>query len=235
MAFGRFNQQETVFTGYEQARPVAHEGMETRLNFLKKVYSLFFASILFACGGAYLGMTTLAPAIAKNYFLFSILEIGLIFFAMAVRQKEGLNLLALFAFTSLSGALPGPWLAHLAATQPGVILQTFILTAGVFGGLTVYVFAARKDFSFMGGFLFVGLLVLIIGGLANIFIASSAMHFAMSACGVLLFAGFILYDTSNIVLRYPSNEYVAGALSLYLDFLNLFINLLSLLSGGRDE
>lgn len=121
MAFGRFNQRETVFTGYEQARPVAHEGMETRLNFLKKVYSLFFASILFACGGAYLGMTTLAPAIARNYFLFSILEIGLIFFAMAVRQREGMNLLALFAFTSLSGALPGPWLAHLAATQPGVV------------------------------------------------------------------------------------------------------------------
>lgn len=234
MKFGRAN-NENAYVGYGEARPVAEEGVESRLTFLKKVYSLFFVSILFACGGAYTGMTSMAPVIANNYFLFIILEFGLIFFAMAVRQKEGLNLLALFSFTTLSGMVPGPYLAHLAMTQPGVIAQTFIMTVGIFGGLTLYVFTTKKDFNFMGGFLFVGLIGLILGGVVNIFIASSAMHFAMSAIGVLLFSGFILYDTSNIVLRYPSNEYVAGALSLYLDFLNLFLYLLSFLSGGRDD
>ncbi len=233
MQFGKSN-NENAYAPYGQVKTVAHEGVESRLNFLKKVYSLFFASILFGCGGAYVGMTSMAPAIANNYFLFFILEIGLIFFAMSVRQKEGLNLLALFSFATVSGMLPGPYLAHLAMTQPGVIAQTFIMTVGIFGGLTLYVFTTKKDFSFMGGFLFVGLIGLIVGGVANMFFASSAMHFAISSCGVLLFSGFILYDTSNIVLRYPSNEYVAGALSLYLDFLNLFIYLLSFLSGSDD-
>ncbi len=235
MQFGRFNNQENVSTLRGGAIPVAQEGVESRLNFLKKVYSLFFASILFACGGAYMGMTTMAPTIANNYFLFFILEIGLIFFAMAVRQKEGLNLLALFSFAMLSGMLPGPYMALLAQTQPGVIPQAFIMTVGIFGGLTMYVFTTKKDFNFMGGFLFVGLIAIILAGVVNIFFASSAVHFAISACGVLLFSGFILYDTSNIVLRYPSNEYVAGALSLYLDFLNLFIHLLSLLSSFGDD
>lgn len=234
MQFGRFGSQENVHSGYGQVATVANEGVEVRLNFLKKVYSLFFASILFGCGGAYMGMTSLVSTVANNFFMFAILEFGLIFFAMAVRQKEGVNLFALFAFALISGILPGPFLAQLAMTQPGVIIQSFIMTVGIFGGLTLYVFTTKKDFNFMGGFLFVGLIALIVGGVVNIFIASSAMHFAMSACGILLFSGFILYDTSNIVLRYPSNEYVAGALSLYLDFLNLFIHLLSFLSGGDD-
>lgn len=235
MAFNSWSTREQVYSGYGQPVPVAHESVETRLNFLKKVYSLLFVSILFACGGAYMGMTSLAPAIARNYFLFSILEFGMIFFAMAVRQREGLNLFALFGFAAMSGMLPGPYLALLAQTQPGVIVQAFIMTVGIFGGLTLYVFTARKDFNFIGGFLFAGLLAIIIGGVANIFMASSVVHLAISACGVLIFCGFILYDTSNIVLRYPSNEYVAGTLSLYLDFLNLFLNLLSLLSRAGDD
>ena len=87
----------------------------------------------------------------------------------------------------------------------------------------------------MGGMLTTGLVVLIIGGLLNTFIfKSSGISFLYSAAGVFLFSGFIIYDTFNILKRYPTDEYISATLSLYLDILNLFLMLLHLLGGSRD-
>ena len=79
-----------------------------------------------------------------------------------------------------------------------------------------------------------GLIILIVGGLINIFLQSSLMHFVFSAAGVLLFSGFILYDTSNILRRYSTDDYVSATVSLFLDIFNLFIHLLSLLGMTRE-
>jgi modulator of FtsH protease len=145
----------------------------------------------------------------------------------------GLNLLALFGFTTLTGVIISPVLYYFSLVNPASIIQAGVLTVGIFGGLTAYVFISRRDFSFLRGMVVTGLIVVILAGLLNIFIGSSALGFAVSAAALLLFSGFVLYDTSNIIRRYPTNEYVAGALSLYLDAFNIFLALLRLLNAGR--
>ncbi|HKC63054.1 MAG TPA: Bax inhibitor-1 family protein, partial [Pyrinomonadaceae bacterium] len=97
-----------------------------------------------------------------------------------------------------------------------------------------YVFISKRDFSFLRGMVMTGLTVVVIFALLNFFIIdSSALRFGIASAALLLFSGFVLYDTSNIIRRYPTNEYVAGALSLYLDAFNIFLALLRILNGGR--
>jgi FtsH-binding integral membrane protein len=159
--------------------------------------------------------------------------IGGVMGAQAVRHVPGLNLAALFGFTTLTGVVISPLIAVISQVNPGSILAAGLLTVGIFGGLTAYVFVSKKDFSFMRGMLMTGLIVVILAGVANIFIGSGALGFAGAAAALLLFSGFVLYDTSNIIRRYPTNEYIAGALSLYLDAFNIFLALLRILNAGR--
>ena len=150
--------------------------------------------------------------------LFFILQIALIFFASFAARKPGLNMVALFSFTTVSGLTLGPLLYQVG---PSIAAEAFALTAITFAGLSMYVVYSKKDFSFMSGFLMTGLIVLVVGGLLNMFfIQSGMMHFVMSGASVLLFSGFILYDTSNILRYYGTDEYVSATLALYLDVLN---------------
>ena len=183
--------------------------------------------------GAYLGSGPLLLLVAPNMMLFFILQIGLIFFASFAARKPGLNMIALFSFTTVSGLTLGPLLYQVG---PSIAAEAFGLTAVTFAGLSMYVVYSKKDFSFMSGFLMTGLIVLVVGGLLNMFfIQSGMMHFVMSGASVLLFSGFILYDTSNILRYYGTDEHVSATLALYLDVLNLFIALLSILNiMGRD-
>lgn len=218
-------------------QPTAAEvSLGERLGFIRKVYALFFIATLFAVGGVGLGFAF--PEFVFSIFarpLIAILVLfGGVFLAQAVRHVRGLNLLALFGFTTLTGLVISPAIIYYSVTNPGSILQAGVLTVAIFGGLTAYVFVTKRDFSFLRGLLFTGLIMVLVGGLLNIFIiGSSAMGFAIAAMALLLFSGYVLYDTSNIIRRYPTNEYVAGALSLYLDAFNIFLALLRLLNAGR--
>ena len=204
-----------------------------RLVFIKKVYSLLALSMLTAAVGAYLGYGPLFLLVAPNMMLFFILQIGLIFFASFAARKPGLNIIALFSFTTVSGLTLGPLLARVG---PTIAAEAFALTAITFVCLSAYVVYSKKDFSFMSGFLMTGLIVLVVGGLLNMFfIQSGMMHFVMSGASVLLFSGFILYDTSNILRYYGTDEHVSATLALYLDVLNLFIALLSILGIMSDD
>ena len=206
--------------------------LEDRLVFIKKVYTLLAASMATAAIGAYLGTGPLLPIVASNRMILFILMIGLIFFAQFARHKPGLNMIALFSFTTVSGLTLGPL---LYAVGPSIATQAFALTAITFGGLTMYVVFSKKDFSFMSGFLMFGLITVVIGSLLNMFLFQSPMmHFMMSGVGVILFSGFILYDTSNIMRNYATDEYISATLALYLDILNLFTALLSILGLSRD-
>jgi FtsH-binding integral membrane protein len=154
---------------------------------------------------------------------------------MYAQRKPGLNMVALFSFTTIAGLMIGPMLSmYIAAGAGGIVVEALALTTITFVGLTAYVIISKKDFSFMSGFLMTGLIILIVGGLINIFLQSSLMHFVFSAAGVLLFSGFILYDTSNILRRYSTDDYVSATVSLFLDIFNLFIHLLSLLGMTRE-
>lgn len=213
----------------------AQVSLTERLGFIRKVYALFFIATLFAIGGVVLGFMfpPIMIAVASSPWIMLFLMIGGVMGAQALRHVPGVNLLALFGFTTLTGVIISPVLAYFSMTNPASIIQAGVLTVGIFGGLTAYVFISRKDFSFMRGMVVTGLIVVILAGILNIFIASSALGFAIAAASLLLFSGFVLYDTSNIIRRYPTNEYVAGALSLYLDAFNIFLALLRLLNAGR--
>ncbi len=202
-------------------------GVEERMAFLKKVYGLLTLSLLSATVGAFVGQA-LNPGLMLPLFVF---ELVLIFFALAVRRKPVLNLIALFAFTTVSGLTLGP---VMVVYNAAAIQEALLLTVVIFGSLTLYVIMSKKDFSFLSGFLITGLVVVIVGSLLNAFLFQNPMgEFIISAGGVVLFSGFILYDTSNILRNYEVQDYTAATLSLYLDILNLFLFLLRLLSS-RD-
>jgi len=122
------------------------------------------------------------------------------------------------------------------------IVQTFFITAASFGALSLYGYTTKRDLSAMGSFLIMGLFGLIIASLVNIFLASSALGFAISVIGVLIFAGLTAYDTQKIKeMYYDADDVVVvgrkaimGALTLYLDFINLFMFLLQFL-GNRNN
>lgn len=226
----RFGSTTTLTRG---VTPAASVTTTERLVFIKKVYSLLAMSMGTAAIGAYLGSGPLLLLVAPNMMLFFILQIALIFFASFAARKPGLNMVALFSFTTVSGLTLGPLLYQVG---PSIAAEAFALTAITFAGLSMYVVYSKKDFSFMSGFLMTGLIVLVVGGLLNMFfIQSGMMHFVMSGASVLLFSGFILYDTSNIMRYYGTDEYVSATLALYLDVLNLFIALLSILGIMSDE
>ena len=226
----RFGSTTTLSRGMT---PAASVSTTDRLTFIKKVYSLLAMSMGTAAVGAYLGSGPLLLLVAPNMMLFFILQFALIIFASFASRRPGLNMVALFSFTTVSGLTLGPLLYQVG---PSIAAEAFALTAITFAGLSLYVVYSKKDFSFMSGFLMTGLIVVIVGGLLNMFfIQSGMMHFVMSGASVLLFSGFILYDTSNILRYYGTDEYVSATLALYLDILNLFIALLSILGIMSDD
>ena len=123
----------------------------------------------------------------------------------------------------------------------GSIARVFFISAAAFGGLSLYGYTTQKDLSGWGSFLIMGLIGIIIASVVNIFLASSALMFAVSVIGVLVFAGLTAYDTQKIKEMYyvgdsaevAGRKAISGALRLYLDFINLFIMLLHLF-GGRE-
>lgn len=214
--------------GTQVVNSVSSVSIEERMAFLKKVYGLLTVSLLVAVVGANIGQG-LNPGLMLPLF---VVEIAMVFVAMAVRRKPVWNLVALFAFTGLSGLTLGP---VMLMYDVAVVQEAMVLTAVIFASLTMYVIISKKDFSFLSGFLITGLVVVIIGSLLNVFLFQSPMgEFVISAAGVILFSGFILYDTSNILRNYAVEDYTAATLSLYLDVLNLFLFLLRLLGGNRD-
>ncbi|OGG96999.1 MAG: hypothetical protein A2527_02775 [Candidatus Lambdaproteobacteria bacterium RIFOXYD2_FULL_50_16] len=219
---------------YQTVVPVALTTPVERLAFLRKVYGLLALSTFMAAGAAWVTSSNEAflMTVAQNQFLFFIAELAAIFFTFWARKQENLGLIALFTFTSLTGVTTAPVLLMYTG---GSIVNAALLTGIVFVGLSGYTVTSKKDFSFMGGMLTTGLIVLIVGGLLNALVFhSSAGSFMFSSAAVFLFSGFIIYDTFNIMHRYPADETIAATLSLYLDILNLFMALLSILGVRRD-
>ena len=144
---------------------------------------------------------------------------------------------AIFAFTGVMGASLGPMLSYYLAMPggPALVFQALAGTAVVFFGLSAYALTTRKDFSFMGGFLMVGLIVVLVAMLANIFLGIPALSLTISAAVVMIMSGLILFDTSRIINGGETN-YIRATVALYLDIYNLFIHLLHLLTalGGDD-
>lgn len=161
---------------------------------------------------------------------------GLLFLVQRLANQAS-GILAVFALTGFMGYTLGPILsAYLALPNgPAVVMQAFGGTAAIFLGLSAYATISKRDFSFMGGFLFVGVLVAFLAGLGAIFFHLPALSLAVSAMFVLLMSGMILFETSQIV-RGGETNYILATVSLYVTIFNLFTSLLQLLGvfNGDD-
>lgn len=230
------------YQSYEQAglgtRTAAQALPAERLTFIRKVYSLFFVSVLFAVAGGYAALQTGFTLWLVQHPIIAIAAyLGGVFLVQGMSRAPGINVVLLFVYAAFTGAYFS--IAVLAAAlQTGsfdVAVQAFGLTLVVFGGLTLFAFVSRTDFSFLRGFLFTGLLILLgIGVLSLFFGFLDQGMFTVYAVGVvLIMAGYVLYDTSNILRHYGTNQAVAAALAIYIDFAILFVYLLRLLADRR--
>lgn len=165
----------------------------------------------------------------------AILALVLVFVVMKTADTAA-GIFWVFAFTGVMGASIGPMLNRYAgmANGPEIIMQAFGATALIFFSLSAYTLTSKKDFSFMGNFLFVGLILAVVAGLANIFFQIPALHLAINAVVVLIMSGFILFDTSRIINGGETN-YIRATVSLYLNIFNLFTSLLQLLGFMNSD
>lgn len=154
---------------------------------------------------------------------------GLLFLTAKLRNSSA-GILAVFALTGFMGYTLGPILSHYLSLPGGhtIVMQAFGGTAAIFLGLSGYALTTRKDFSFMGGFLFAGILVAFLAGLGAVFFQLPGLSLAVSAMFVLLMAGLILYETSNIIHGGETN-YIMATVTLYVSIYNLFTSLLHIL------
>lgn len=230
------NGLEKINYGYEQQEEQTHVIQDINA-FVKTTYMYFAASLLAGTAGAYAGMQA-ASVIKSFYWPLVILEIALIFGLNFVRNKPGINSIVLFAFTFISGLTLTPLLSSILHMPggAGIVTNAFLMTSVAFGALTMFAMNTKKDFTVMGKMLFIALIIMIVGGIVNIFLGSPILQLVLAGAGALLFSFFILYDTQNII-QGAYDSPVSAAASLYLDFLNLFVSLLQILGifGSRDE
>jgi modulator of FtsH protease len=207
-------------------------GLESALatnRVLKNTYMLLSMTLVFSavCAGIAMSMGMGHGA----GLVLMLVGFGLLFVVHKTADSS-MGLIAIFAFTGVMGASLGPMLNYYLAMAngPALVMQALGGTAVVFFGLSGYALTTRKDFSYMGGFLFVGLLVAVVAMIANIFLQIPALSLTISAAVVMIMSGLILFDTSRIINGGETN-YIRATVSLYLDIYNLFIHLLHLLSA----
>jgi modulator of FtsH protease len=207
------------------------------VSFMKTTYQLLAASMIAAAAGAYVTMPYAETIMQYKWFIFGF-ELFMLFVGLGMtRNKPGLNLAALFVFTFVTGVSLVPLLAQLIGMGNGAVIgNAFLMTSVLFGALSLFAINSKSDFSSWGKPLFITLIVVIIASLVNYFILQSPMmHIIITAGILLLFSIFTIYDTQNIA-NGAYDSPVDAAVSLYIDFLNMFTALLQLLGifGGDD-
>lgn len=200
---------------------------------LRNTYALLSLTILFAAGIAALAVANSWPA--PGLVITLVGYFGLLF-AVHKLQNSGWALPAVFALTGFMGYTLGPLLARTLELPggAGTIVAALAATGATFVALSAYVLTTRRDFSFMGGFLFAGMVIAIVLALVAYFFTMPALALAVSAMVALLSVGLILFETSRIVNGGETN-YVLATVGLFVSAFNLFTSLLSLFGiGGND-
>ncbi|GMV81637.1 MAG: hypothetical protein AMXMBFR7_28210 [Planctomycetota bacterium] len=210
---------------------------DAKAAFVTKVYGTLALSLIvttLACGFTVANIDTMRPFAKVAGFI----TLGMVILSIFVRLKGVFGWAFLWTFVTLIGISLGPLINAYVSSALGLETLTYALglTATIFVGLTAYVRFTGKDFSWMGGFLWMATLGLIITSIAFFFFPSPNLYYWYSWVGALIFSGWILYDTSQVTRQYFQDNNVVGAvLNLYLDIVNLFLYLLSILSGrSRD-
>ncbi|GCE46948.1 modulator of FtsH protease [Thermosporothrix hazakensis] len=240
---GPYPQQQQQQGGYNnfgtryQFQTAPYAGPLQSSDLISKVMGLLAFSFVFASAGAWVGMYVLHLTF-MTYLIVAILGLVLLIALQAMIQRYPANLILLYAFTFLEGLSLSPLLASYVAFAPTILLQAFLITAATSIGLSIYAWTTKRDFTRLGDFLFVGLILLLIAGIVNIFFHSTIFSLIISIVGIGIFMGYILFDIQKA--KYMANTLpnaIGLTVSMFLNVLNLFLYILRLLTilQGSDR
>lgn len=202
---------------------------------LKNTYMLLSATLAFSALMAIVSMVLNVPSFVYLVSVIGAMVLGIFVLPRTANASSGIGVI--FLITGLLGFGLGSILNQYLALPngPQVIATAFAGTGIIFLGLSGYALTSKRDFSFMGGFLFAGMMVVVLAMLANLFLQMPALSLAVSAGIILLMSGFILFDTSRIIQGGETN-YIMATYGLYLSIFNIFISLLNILGlmSGDD-
>jgi modulator of FtsH protease len=227
--------EHNMMNRFDQAAVRPAENALAINKVIKNTYILLSVTLFFSAIMAAVSVVVQMPPMTG---LISIIGAFALIWLVLPRTANSVNgIWVVFAITGLLGFGLGPMLTqYLSLSNGGELIATaFGGTGVIFLGLSGYVLTTRKDFSFMGGFLIAGLLMVLVISLANIFFAIPALSLAISAVIIMLMSGFILYDTGRMI-HDPDANYIMMTVSLYLSIFNLFVHLLHILGvmSGDD-
>jgi FtsH-binding integral membrane protein len=212
--------------------------------FLTGIISLFLfkLSVVMSPDGSIAGLTSVGNALYNSALMWVVMlaPLGVVFYmSFGIRKMSAAKAqMTFWIFAALMGAsLSSIFLVYTGES----ITRVFFITAGTFGAMSIYGYTTKRDLTKLGSFLMMGLIGIIIASIVNIFMKSTMMYFVISILGVLIFVGLTAYDTQKIKNMYSVSDSgeimgkkaVMGALTLYLDFINLFIMLLRLFGQRR--
>jgi len=221
-------------TSYAIPAQIVRSGAE-RATLVRRTYALVFTGILFTIAGAAFSATqpSILQAVIQHPLLAGLLTFAPLIAANSFARRFPANIGFVYLFTFMEGIFLAPILLYYARVQPGVLGDAGLLTATAFGSLTMYAFVSRRDFSAWGSFFFTGLIVLIVASVLNFFLHSTGVQLWIAGATVLVFSGLLVFDTWRIRNFYGPDDYVPAAVNIYLDLLNLFLAILTLLGGRR--
>lgn len=216
--------------------PVARSesGVLAQHKVLRQTYTLLAMTLLFSGVMAVVSMALAPPPMVS--MVSSIGAIVILMFVLPKFEEQAAGIGIVFLATGMLGFGLGPLLnAYMSfADGPKIISTALGGTGAIFLGLSAYVLTTKKDFSFMGGFLMVGLMVLFGAIILSLFVNMPALSLAISGAMVMLMSGFILFDTSRIINGGETN-YIRATVSLFINIFNLFTSLLHLLGFMSDD
>lgn len=214
---------------------------------MMKVYNYMTAALLVTALASYIAVVTElymyffnSKGLSIVGWLVLLSPLAMVFFINSALAKASIEKVKVmfFAFAVLMGLSIAPTL--MIYTQASMV-KVFLITAATFGSMSIYGYTTKRSLTNIGSFLIMGLFGIIIASLVNIFFASDAMSFVISIIAVLIFTGLAAYDTQKIKLAYAESDsqdladrkVIVGALSIYLDFINLFLHLLRIFGDRR--
>ena len=209
---------------------------EERATLVRRTYSLVLVSVLVTIVGVSFALSQPAvlQAVSQHPFIAFLAALAPLFIAGRVKAAFPMNIGFVLLFNFAIGVMISPAIFFYGSRQPGLIGQAAVLTIGAFGILTLYAFVSRRDFSAWGGFLMVGLWVLIGTMVLNVFFQNAAVDLWLASVAVLLFSGLLLYDTWRLRNFYGPDEYVGVVVQIYLDLLNMFMAILRIMGNRRN-
>lgn len=216
------------------ARSISRESALATNKVLRNTYALLSTTLVFS---ALMALTSTMLNIGYGASLgCSVAALVLIWFVLPRTANSAAGIAVVFAFTGLLGFGLGPVLNHYLNMANGAELIATSMggTAIIFFGLSGYALTTQRDFSFLGGFLFAGLIVVLLAALAGIFLQMPGLWLAINAAVILIFSGFILFDTSRIINGGETN-YILATTGLYLSIYNIFVSLLHLLGFASND